>query len=241
VKEGKLRRRAVLWVVALGGVLITAAVITLYAPWLRLFDLRELVVTGHRYTAVEEIVRAADLSRGQPLLSISLRGVMTRVETLPWIDKAEAHRSFPHTVAITITEREAIARLAQPDGSCLLLGTGGVILESTCDGFEAGTVVVGARTSGTCPGSVLADERVVWLIDTLHATEFPGLNVRQIDVSDLSSVVLYAESDLRIRFGGIEHGSLRVEELLALCSTIDVSEYTSIDLRLGGEATLVPR
>ena len=241
MKEGKLRRRAVFWVVALGGVLITAAVITLYAPWLRLFDLRELVVTGHQHTAVTEIVHVADLSRGQPLLSVSLRGVIARVEALPWIEKVSVRRQFPHTITIEVTEREAIARLMQSDGTCLLLGTDGVILESSCEGFDVGIALIGAETSGTTSGSALADSRIAWLVDTLYATEFPGLNVTEVDVSDLSSVVLNAESDLRIRFGDIEGGSLKVDELLALCSTIDVSKYSSIDLRLGGEATLVPR
>jgi cell division protein FtsQ len=240
VKEGKLRRRAVLWVVALGGVLITAAVITLYAPWFRLFDLRALVVTGYEHTTIEEIVQSADLSRGQSLFSISLRGVMMRVAALPWVEHVSVRRQLLHTIAVSITERDVVALLAQPDG-CLLLGTGGVVLEVSCSGFSDRLELVGAAPSRPERGALLADPRVAELIDRLHATQFPGLRVVRVDVSDPTSVVLETETGQRILLGNIEEDSLRVDELLALCRAIDASQYASIDLRLGGEATLVPR
>ncbi|MBU0596439.1 hypothetical protein KJ567_07135, partial [Candidatus Bipolaricaulota bacterium] len=62
-----------------------------------------------------------------------------------------------------------------------------------------------------------------------------------LNVSNLASIELLTEDGLRVRLGGIEGVTGRVEALAALSRRIDFRDYELIDLRFGGEATLVPR
>jgi cell division protein FtsQ len=240
VKEGKSRRRAGLWVIAVGGVLITAA-ITLYTPWLPIFDLREIAVSGGRRVSVDEVVRSADLRRGQPLPTIPVRAVATRVSALPWVKSVAVRRIYPHRISIEIRERAPVARAVVDDGGCLTLGEGGVVVEANCDADGFLVELQGAPFSGEAPGARSLDERVTDLVDVLYRVSLPEVNVTRIDVSDPGSIVLTAEPDLRILLGSIEETAARVERLVALCRAVDVGDYELIDLRLEGEATLVPR
>jgi len=241
VREGKARRKAVIRAVVVGGVLITAAAaITLYTPWLGLFGLHEIIVSGNQRISAEEIGRAADLRSGQPILSISRASVAERVGALPWIKETLLERVFPHAVRIRVVERLPIAWTETGDGErCLTIGEGGVVVDDTCADRGEVFELVGALRTGDGPGAVLVDAHVSTLMEAVRDLAIPGVRIQQIDVSDLSSVILYDESGLRILLGAIESYTRRVEALVALSRKVDIREYSSIDLRLEGEATLV--
>ncbi|HHK67317.1 MAG TPA: FtsQ-type POTRA domain-containing protein [Candidatus Acetothermia bacterium] len=240
MKEGKSRHRAVFWGVTVGGVLITAAVISLYTPGLRLLDLREIVVAGNRYTSAAEVATAAGLRAGVSLLAISPRSVSDRVSTLPWVKAAMVRRIYPHRLSIRVEERIPVAAVLLEGGEALTIGDGGVIVEA---GERPDLPRVdGAALSGDRPGGYLLDRRVIDLIDSLaFDTRLRGVDIRRIDVSDPASVVLYAADGPRILLGGLEGIAARLDELAALSRTIDLGSYESIDLRFKGEATLVRR
>ena len=73
MKEGKSRLKTAFWLLGLGGVLITVAIIALYTPWLPIFDLREVAVSGNKETTALDVARAANVRGGVGLLSVSLR------------------------------------------------------------------------------------------------------------------------------------------------------------------------
>jgi cell division protein FtsQ len=239
VREGKSRRRAIIRTVVVGGVLITAAAaITLYTPWLGVFGLREIIVSGNQRVSAEEIGRAAALRSGQPILSISRSGVSSHVGTLPWIKETRVERVLPNAVRIRVVERSPVAWVR--DGErCLTIGEGGIVVDESCTDRDGTFELVGASRTGDAPGARLMDSRVSELMDALRGLQIPGVEIQQIDVSDLSSVILLDESGLRILLGTIESYARRVDALVALSREVDILEYSSIDLRLEGEATLV--
>ena len=240
MKEGKTRRRAVSRIVVVGGVLISAAAITLYAPWLGFFGLRQISVSGNQHVSAEAIGRATELHHGRPLLAISLSRVSAQVASLPWIKHVSVSRSFPHELRIRVEERSPIAwiRLSD-DGSCLTVGEGGVIVAAECGSRTSIVELQGATLSGNVPGERLVDERIADLIDALRTTNLSDMNVQRIDVSDPSSIVLDTASGLRVLLGAIDLHARRVDALAALSRTIELGEYRLIDLRLEGEARLV--
>jgi len=136
-------------------------------------------------------------------------------------------------------ERSPIARINLSDEGCLLIGEGGVIVDDVCTSADSTVELVGAELVGEEAGGRLADERVTQLIEALRVLSIPELSIRQVDVIDLSSVVLSDASGLRVVLGAIESHVQRVEALVALSRSIDLTMYSSIDLRLEGEATLV--
>ena len=240
MKEGKTRRRAASRVAIVGGVLITAAAIALYTPWLGLFGLREIAVTGNRRASAEAIARAADLRYGTSLLAIRRGSVSSNVASLPWIRDVTVRRDLPHRLTIQVREREAVAWIpSQDDVPCLTLAEGGVVVAQGCE--ESGDLLDlrGANVSSSAPGAMLVDPRVGDLVDAVHALAIPDTHFHRIDVSDPSSVVLDAESGLRVLLGAIELHARRIEQLVALSHRVDLDAYRQIDLRLEGEATLV--
>jgi cell division septal protein FtsQ len=240
VKEGKTRRRAVSRTFVLGGVLISAAAIALYTPWLGLFDLREITVSGNRRVPAEEIGQAADLDRGRPLLAIAPSTISARVASLPWVKDVVVRRIFPHGLKIEVQERSPIAWIGTPEsGECLILAEGGVIVPAGCESRDTLVELAGGELSGTAPGARLLDEHVAALIDRLNDDALSTMNIRRVDVSDPSSVTLDAGSGLRVLLGEIDMYARRVDALAALSRTIDLERYRLIDLRLEGEARLV--
>ena len=242
MKEGKDRHKAAFSVVVVGGVLITAAIITLYSPWLQVFDLREIVVSGNQRVSASEVAQAADLRSGQSLLAIPLRALAERVSLLPWVHDVSVRRAFPHTICIHLSEREPIARVSPASGgACVLLGAGGVVVEDDCAGSEAEFLVIGAALSGIEPGYKLLDSRLVEFLEGLRRADLRGVHVREVEVSDMSSIRLEADHGLRILLGDLDGIMAQLGALASLCRTINAADYQLIDLRWGGGATLVPR
>jgi cell division protein FtsQ len=241
-KEGKAWRRRAIAAAVVGGGLITAAISILYIPSLSPLDLREVSISGNRRAAASEIVSLSGLSRGQPLLAISLRRTAERIRQHPWVRDVRVSRSFPHGLRIAIEERQPIAWMASPtDGDCLLLGEEGVIVSADCAESRPAIELRGAAAGGYAPGARLIDPRVTELLESLLAPDLQSLHLSCLNVSNLASIELLAEDDLRVLLGGIEGVEERVEELTALGRRIDFRDYEQIDLRFGGEATLVPR
>ncbi len=242
MKEGKSRRRAAFWLLGIGGVLITAAIIALYTPWLPIFDLREIAVSGNRRTSAQEIAQATGLRRGAPLPKISLRDIRDRVSSLPWVKAVDLRRDFFHTLSIRITEREPVARAYRPDGACALLAEGGVMVAPACDPEWGGLIRLdGAVFTGGEAGATLVEPQVGALVETIRSASWAGAHVQGVDVSDGDAVELKSDTGIRILLGPLRTSLDRVNALESLCRELDPEGYELIDLRFGGEATLVPR
>ena len=240
-KEGKAWRRRAIAAVVLGGVLITAAISVLYIPSLGLFDLREVSISGNRHATASEIVSLSGLSRGQSVFAIPLQRTALRIGQHPWVRDAHLSRRFPHAIQITIQERSEVAWMATPDGGCLVLGDGGIVLSTACELSSSLIEIRGAAMIDHTPGSRLADMRVADLVESLEREDLHSLHITRLNATNLASIELLAEDGLRVRLGDIEGIAGRVEALAALGRRVDFRDYELIDLRFGGEATLVPR
>ncbi len=74
-----------------------------------LLALREVVIEGCRKTSERDILSMTHLDRGPNILSIKLATLRSKVETNPWIERAEIRRIFPDRISIRITERRPAA------------------------------------------------------------------------------------------------------------------------------------
>src|SRR5262245_22051974 len=68
-------------------------------------------VDGTVTVATEDVVAASGIDKGTHLVRVDLGEVTDRVEQLPAVAEASVHRSWPHTVTITVTEREPVAAI----------------------------------------------------------------------------------------------------------------------------------
>ena len=97
--------------------------------WLELagFDLRQVAITGYRFTADGDIFDAIDLEHARTLLSFDSRAAQGRIEALPWVDTASIERILPDRIEVRIKERTPIAVRQRGEGLFLVDGTGRVL------------------------------------------------------------------------------------------------------------------
>ncbi len=125
--DGLRRRIAAL---ALGGVAAlllgqpevrttTLAGVERAAVWAGL-ELRQIAVSGHRFTADRDILAALGLEQARTLLSFDVRGAQARLELLPWIERASIDRVVPDGVDVRLAERSAAAVLRAGEKSWLI-------------------------------------------------------------------------------------------------------------------------
>jgi cell division protein FtsQ len=116
------------------GIAVAAVVTTLGAlfwlgwasPVLRLDRVRVEGITvdpTSRLTA-QEVAAAARAPFGHSLLDVSLATIRARVARLPAIASVQVHRLWPHAIAIDVTVRRPVARVAGPGGVTLIDASG---------------------------------------------------------------------------------------------------------------------
>jgi len=103
------------------------------------------------------------------------------------------------------------------------------------------TLVIQVQERGGGVGAVLLEEAIADLIDALRRGVLASLGTQLIDLTNPGSVELETGGGLRVLLGDMNEVLLRLDSLAALCRSLDVEDYEVIDLRFGGEATLVPR
>jgi cell division protein FtsQ len=83
----------------------------------RLFAANHVNVIGARHESLPAIERVAGLADAPPMLSVNPAAISSRLEaTFPWVQRATVSMSWPHTVSISITERQAVAEVRTKSG-----------------------------------------------------------------------------------------------------------------------------
>ncbi len=108
--------------------------------------IREIGISGSGHVANETILAASGLRIGAPILAFDPAAVRTRLERIPWIERAVVSRLLPGTAVIEIVERRPFA-LWQRDGSLVLIDEAGIVLTARdLYRFAGLPMIVGART-----------------------------------------------------------------------------------------------
>jgi cell division protein FtsQ len=119
------RRRLLAWSVAL----ILAALGSSKLVASPLFGLSAVQVRGTTVLSEDEVLAASGVRVGEPYLGIDLASIRRRVETLPWVGRAEVRRDYPSSLRITVVERTPVASIVAA-GRYWLVAAGGVVLKA---------------------------------------------------------------------------------------------------------------
>ena len=120
----------------------------------------EVMLEGRHNESSAHIMRALDITRGAPLLTVDLKSARARLEELPWIRVASVEREFPDTVRVRIVERRPLALWQRKNELVLVDDEGGIITSQQLDRFPNLLVLVGkdAPMHATALLEILAQE-----------------------------------------------------------------------------------
>jgi cell division protein FtsQ len=114
VPRGAVRGlKVVLATVALAVVAVVLGLILYFTPAM---SARSIIVTGIGVVTRDEVLDAANIQRGTPLLQINTDRVADRVAAIRRVASARVQRQYPSAVRITIVERVPVVVKDFPDG-----------------------------------------------------------------------------------------------------------------------------
>jgi cell division protein FtsQ len=220
--EQRARRRRTKRRIVRGVLALVLAALVGTAVWLVYFstflDTRDVVVSGTRDVTHEQVVTAAAVPLGVPLARQDLDAVARRTTALPQVAAATVTREWPHTVHVTVTEREPLLGVAQPGGFLVVDKTG--VVFTTKPVLPPGVVQVAADPTnrpllvelGSVVGALPADVRT---------------QVTSIEAATPDSIHLKTTSGITIVWGDSTQSALKAQVAVAL---LDSGAKTSIDV-----------
>ena len=216
-RQRQSRRRTVRAVLA---VLLVALVAT--AVWLVYFstvlDTRGVAVSGTRELTADQVTAAAAVPLGRPLARQQLDAVARRATSLPQVSAAEVTREWPHTVRVTVTEREPLLAVAQP-GGFLVVDKAGVVFAARPT-VPPGVVEVAADPANR-PLLVELGSVVLALPEDVRD------QVTSIAAATPDSIQLRTVSGITVVWGDSSQSALKAQVAVAL---LDQGAKTSIDV-----------
>jgi len=200
------RRRWRRWLAAVAAValLLGAGYLVGFSPVL---SAQAVEVKGAKVLSKAEVLAAAGVVDGTPLVWVNPGGVADRVAGLPPVAEVTVSRDWPTTVRIEVVERKP--RLAIPAGGGYLLADATGVVFQAVENAPSGLVVVAADPNeqqvlvdvGTVFSALSAETQAK--VARLEATSTDGIALKLLDGS-------------RVIWGSAEQSALKSEVLDAL-------------------------
>jgi cell division protein FtsQ len=112
--------------------LLAAAGIVAVGAWLllgsRFLAVRSVQVTGTHLVPRSEVLAAAAIPQGQPLIRVDTGAAASRIERIPQVQSAQVSRQWPDGVLITIRERTPALAVPLVGGGFALVDASGVVV-----------------------------------------------------------------------------------------------------------------
>ena len=206
LRRRRRRRRLRGAAIALGAVAVLAG-LTWLIGFSAVFAVDAVQVSGTEAARAADVVTAAQVPLGQPLIRLDSAAVTDRVAALPWVATSHVVRHLSGTVEIVVTERTPVFALVQADGYGLVDATGRAFDRVT--ELPAGLVPV---TLATATPRLLADAAtVVAALPQAVRDQVTGLSVTSADHFEFSLA-----SGASLFWGSAEDSSLKAEAAAAL-------------------------
>jgi cell division protein FtsQ len=189
------------------------------AAGLRLQNVR---LDGASPQSSADILHAAALQKGAPLLALDLDGARRRIEQVGWVKDAHVIRLFPDSVVIAVDERKLLA-VWQHDGRAGVIDATGVVAPEADPGrFVSLPLVVGEGANVAASailGPVMSRPRLAERLDALVRVDGRRWDLR---LKDGAIVQLPATDE--------EAALIRLDQLDQQSRILDLG-FSRIDLR----------
>ena len=194
----------------------------------RLFVVRSVTVTGTHLLAPGQVIEAADVPLGTPLMRVDAGTVTRRVEALNDVASASVSEDWPDHLVIAVTERVPAMAVRMAGGGYDLVDPSGVLVRYTKTRPAALPVFVTSR-----PGSALRGDPAATAAAGVLAELEPWLarQVAQVRAAPVTAgpeqVTLNLRDGKTVQWGSTDNAAQKNRELSILLSgkahEIDVS------------------
>lgn len=194
-----------LLLLAVTGIVALAAWALLASSWLAT---GQVSVDGESTLSDREVVAAASVELGTPLIRLDLDAIERRVSALPPVAAVKVHRDWPSTLSISIAERQPIATLTS-SGRWWALDAEGVLFRRVPQPSAHLPVVEVADSS---------EDAVVQGVASVIAALPPDLlaKVKRLIASSMDSITLDLEDGQEVRWGSSAETQQKVKVLRVL-------------------------
>jgi cell division protein FtsQ len=94
----------------------------------RLLVVRSVVITGTKLVPRSEVLAAAGVEPGRPLIEVNARQVASRIDAIRQVRSAQVTRSWPGRLVIVVQERTPAVAVTAPGGGWDMVDADGVIV-----------------------------------------------------------------------------------------------------------------
>ena len=205
---------------------LTAAAIVAGAVWAllgsSLLVVRSVTVTGNHLVPTAQVLQAADVKPGTPLVRINTAAVARRVERIVQVQSAQVSRHWPDAVVITVQERTPALAVASGRGYVLIDKFGVAVIRVARR--PPGMVVLSwpppAAPSSPALASLRGSPAVLAAVTVLHQLppRILGL-VRWLAAPSASAVTLDLRGGITVQWGGTDRPAAKAAELAILMRT----------------------
>ena len=214
VNGGKRRRawRAAFFALAAAGIVAAAGWVLFDSP---LLAVRSVTVTGTHIVPASDVLAAAGIQPGMPLIRVNTAQVAARVDAIRQVRSAQVTRSWPDRVVITVREWTPALALIAPGGGYDLADPDGVVLQwvtSRPADLPLYPAPPGRSLRGDpdyAAAAAVVGELPAWL---RHAVE-------SVTAPNPDQVTLRLAGQVTVVWGGADRAAAKAQELIALLPT----------------------
>lgn len=193
------RRFAVCAVLA---VAVCGAAAVFKAP---LFDIKEIVCVGQEKLLEEEIVKASGVKKGNNVFLTNIARVKQNLSQIPYVSECNARRIFPNKIKLWVREAKPVFAVKVKE-KYAICDIGAKVLETTEKNEGGICELLLSEELEAAVGKTLISEDDPKLKKILECigllSDFDMLkSTNAVDFSDISDIVIYYDSRLKIRLG----------------------------------------
>lgn len=215
--------KPVLVVVLLVGLVAGGAWLVYFSSYL---SVQGVEVSGVEQLGAAEVERAAAVPTGEPLATVDLDRIRTRVEALAPVRSADVTRQWPDSVLVTVVEREPVA-VVRIGGKLRGLDEDGVVFR---DFARAPAGLPRIDTAADTGSEALREGALV-------VAALPGdlaAKVDHVDVRTIDEISLELRDGREVVWGSAAEPELKAQVLATLLGVADAQRY---DVSVPGQPT----
>lgn len=221
-EHGRRRLRVLVTIAVVLGVVV-GTYLAIESPFL---DVDRVTVVGAAHLTPARVEAAAGIEHGDALLRVDLGAVTRRVEALPWVATASAHRDFPGTLRVEVTEARAVAYV-RARGVVAVIGPNDRVIARTRRVPKGAVPVTGVRTLPRF-GDLLSPAGTTHVIEAMPAALRP--HVRSLALRPDNVVLVLDRGEIRL--GTVAQPAAKLAAAVAVMEQYHGAPFDYIDVKV---------